>query len=261
MVGGSEQRLGEDAGIRWLRKKQTLVEEGKLTSSVVLYLEKPAEAGRCPNPQLKCAPSLSGLAHFLTTQYATCYARAGVRYLRSTLFLKDLCFINFVNDSFHSVLSRADIPGILPALDSLFKDDGDYIYRRSWPNANTTLNSSEEEEKRMKLRCEPRTVEKEVDDDGEDRDRAEQDQGGESQNGDGEENGEDKGNSTSGDLETNTDVDKSDAGKGTFARARIVAGVAGVVMGGVMILPVKVIRSIIALKTHGIQVFSRNNFY
>ncbi|KAF8460051.1 hypothetical protein BDZ91DRAFT_785532 [Kalaharituber pfeilii] len=39
----ASNKLGKTVGIRWLRKKTTLVEEGKKSSSVVLYLEKPTE--------------------------------------------------------------------------------------------------------------------------------------------------------------------------------------------------------------------------
>ncbi|KAF8471103.1 hypothetical protein BDZ91DRAFT_838582 [Kalaharituber pfeilii] len=38
--------LGRITGIRWLRKKDTLVNEGKTTSSAVVYLEKTTEVGR-----------------------------------------------------------------------------------------------------------------------------------------------------------------------------------------------------------------------
>ncbi|KAF8454865.1 hypothetical protein BDZ91DRAFT_801571 [Kalaharituber pfeilii] len=42
----ANKELGKISGIRWLRKKTTLVEEGKKTSSAVVYLEKETEAGR-----------------------------------------------------------------------------------------------------------------------------------------------------------------------------------------------------------------------
>ncbi|KAF8465978.1 hypothetical protein BDZ91DRAFT_794551 [Kalaharituber pfeilii] len=38
--------LGKTVGIRWLRKKTLLLEEGKKTSSAVLYLEKQTELDR-----------------------------------------------------------------------------------------------------------------------------------------------------------------------------------------------------------------------
>ncbi|KAF8471077.1 hypothetical protein BDZ91DRAFT_717626 [Kalaharituber pfeilii] len=38
--------MGSITGIRWLRKKTILLEEGKKTSSVVVYLETPTETGK-----------------------------------------------------------------------------------------------------------------------------------------------------------------------------------------------------------------------
>ncbi|KAF8469493.1 hypothetical protein BDZ91DRAFT_792293 [Kalaharituber pfeilii] len=40
------KELGETTGIRWLRKKTTLIDEGKKTSSVVLYLKTQREVGK-----------------------------------------------------------------------------------------------------------------------------------------------------------------------------------------------------------------------
>ncbi|KAF8464843.1 hypothetical protein BDZ91DRAFT_795335 [Kalaharituber pfeilii] len=42
----SNPELGKTTGIRWLRKETTLREEGKKTSSVVVYLETTKEAGK-----------------------------------------------------------------------------------------------------------------------------------------------------------------------------------------------------------------------
>ncbi|KAF8470025.1 hypothetical protein BDZ91DRAFT_719723 [Kalaharituber pfeilii] len=42
----SNKDLGKITGIRWLRKKTILAEEGKQTSSVVVYLETPTETGK-----------------------------------------------------------------------------------------------------------------------------------------------------------------------------------------------------------------------
>ncbi|KAF8460015.1 hypothetical protein BDZ91DRAFT_799380 [Kalaharituber pfeilii] len=42
----SNPGLGKTRGIRWLRKKATLLEEGKKASSVVLYLETTADVGK-----------------------------------------------------------------------------------------------------------------------------------------------------------------------------------------------------------------------
>ncbi|KAF8464853.1 hypothetical protein BDZ91DRAFT_763872 [Kalaharituber pfeilii] len=42
----ASNKLGKTVGIRWLRRKTILVEEGKKTSSVVVYLEKPIEVGK-----------------------------------------------------------------------------------------------------------------------------------------------------------------------------------------------------------------------
>ncbi|KAF8459274.1 hypothetical protein BDZ91DRAFT_799924 [Kalaharituber pfeilii] len=42
----ANQDLGRITGIRWLRKKQTLIEEGKKTSSVVVYLEEESGSDR-----------------------------------------------------------------------------------------------------------------------------------------------------------------------------------------------------------------------
>ncbi|KAF8462031.1 hypothetical protein BDZ91DRAFT_797566 [Kalaharituber pfeilii] len=42
----ANQELGKTTGIRWLRKKDTLVNEGKKTSSAVVYLENTTEVGR-----------------------------------------------------------------------------------------------------------------------------------------------------------------------------------------------------------------------
>ncbi|KAF8441942.1 hypothetical protein BDZ91DRAFT_804024 [Kalaharituber pfeilii] len=42
----SKKDIGKTTGIRWLRKKTILTEEGKVTSSVVVYLEKPTDIGK-----------------------------------------------------------------------------------------------------------------------------------------------------------------------------------------------------------------------
>ncbi|KAF8448626.1 hypothetical protein BDZ91DRAFT_803033 [Kalaharituber pfeilii] len=42
----ANKELGKISGIRWLRKRTTLVEEGKKTSSAVVYLEKETDVGR-----------------------------------------------------------------------------------------------------------------------------------------------------------------------------------------------------------------------
>ncbi|KAF8456833.1 hypothetical protein BDZ91DRAFT_800943 [Kalaharituber pfeilii] len=42
----SNKDVGKITGIRWLRKKTILLEEGKKTSSVVVYLETPTEIGK-----------------------------------------------------------------------------------------------------------------------------------------------------------------------------------------------------------------------
>ncbi|KAF8454270.1 hypothetical protein BDZ91DRAFT_786594 [Kalaharituber pfeilii] len=42
----ANQELGKTTGIRWLRKKDTLVNEGKTTSSAVVYLENHTDVGR-----------------------------------------------------------------------------------------------------------------------------------------------------------------------------------------------------------------------
>ncbi|KAF8460721.1 hypothetical protein BDZ91DRAFT_413086 [Kalaharituber pfeilii] len=40
------KRLGKTVGIRWLRRKAELIEEGKKTSSIVVYLEEETEIDR-----------------------------------------------------------------------------------------------------------------------------------------------------------------------------------------------------------------------
>ncbi|KAF8438733.1 hypothetical protein BDZ91DRAFT_804261 [Kalaharituber pfeilii] len=42
----SNKEIGKTRGIRWLRKKTTLMEEGKKTSSAVLYLETQKDVGK-----------------------------------------------------------------------------------------------------------------------------------------------------------------------------------------------------------------------
>ncbi|KAF8462815.1 hypothetical protein BDZ91DRAFT_796805 [Kalaharituber pfeilii] len=65
----ANKELGKVKGIRWLRKRKLLEEEGKKTSSVVIYLEKEVDVEKGPSASTRCCKISSIYRYGLNRQH------------------------------------------------------------------------------------------------------------------------------------------------------------------------------------------------